>query len=255
MSKWFLLILVVISVSSCTINKNLMFKTDTDYEFDTTIDSVSEYLLAENDRLSFVLMANDATPLINQNASLGSSIREYGRYQQNDISYIIDINGKVDFPELGFVSLLGLTKNEARIKLEELYSNFHVDPYVQLEVLNRRVIVFTGSGGGAKVIGLKNDNTNLIEALAEAGGIASRGDASKVKLIRTVDNKEKVFLMDLSTIEGIQFANIIVQSNDIIYVEPVPEIARELVKDAAPIVSLISSVAIIWTVLIRFNGN
>jgi polysaccharide biosynthesis/export protein len=58
-----------------------------------------------------------------------------------------------------------------------------------------------------------------------------------------------VYLMDLSTIEGIQYAEMIVQANDIIYVEPVPDIANELWKDITPVVSLISGLALIYAIL------
>ena len=56
--------------------------------------------------------------------------------------------------------------------------------------------------------------------------------------------------MDLSTIEGIKYANMLVQANDVIYVEPVPEIAGEILKDVAPFVTLVSGVALIYAILI-----
>jgi polysaccharide export outer membrane protein len=66
-----------------------------------------------------------------------------------------------------------------------------------------------------------------------------------------MEDKRDVYLIDLSTIEGLKYADLIVQANDIIYVEPVPEIGRELVKDIAPIVSLLSSV---WLIYITFQN-
>ena len=55
--------------------------------------------------------------------------------------------------------------------------------------------------------------------------------------------------MDLSTIEGMQYASIVVQANDVIYVEPVPEIAAEVMKDVAPYITLVSGVALIYAIL------
>ncbi len=125
-----------------------------------------------------------------------------------------------------------------------------MNPFVQISVTNRRVIVFPGNGGDAKVLYLANNNTTLLEAIALAGGIAERGRASRIKLIRKNDNGQRqVYRIDLSTIEGLKYTDILVQANDYIYIEPVPEIGRELLKEVAPIVSLISSAAIVISVI------
>ena len=55
--------------------------------------------------------------------------------------------------------------------------------------------------------------------------------------------------MDLSTIEGIQYATMPVQANDILYVEPVPEIAREIFQDIAPVVSIVTSMGLLIAIL------
>jgi polysaccharide biosynthesis/export protein len=172
-----------------------------------------------------------------------------------DFNFPVLADGTVNFPELGFISVVGLTVIELQSKLETLYSEFYHEPYVSLEVINNRVIVFPGSGGDAKVIPIENNNVTVIEAIAAAGGIAKRGNASRVKLIRrtfkeTGDVESKVYLMDLSTIEGIQMANMTVQSNDIIYIEPVPELGREILQELQPIISIVSGMALIYTVFI-----
>ena len=65
--------------------------------------------------------------------------------------------------------------------LEEKYASYYVKPFVLMSVQNKRVIVFPGNAGDAKVIPLLNNNTSLIEALALAGGISDDGKAHKVK--------------------------------------------------------------------------
>jgi polysaccharide export outer membrane protein len=117
-----------------------------------------------------------------------------------------------------------------------------------MSVSNKRVIVFPGSAGDAKVIPLLNNNTTLIEALALAGGIADDGKAKMVKLIRETPNKKHdVFLIDLSKIEGIKQGSMVLQANDIIYVEPRKKYASRLIQEAAPIVSILTSIFILLT--------
>jgi polysaccharide export outer membrane protein len=128
-------------------------------------------------------------------------------------------------------------------------------PYAIVRVLNNRVLVFPGASGSAVVITLQNMNTTLIEALALAGGVSGRGDAAKVKLIRRTDEGNKVYFMDLSTIAGLRDAQTIVQANDIIYVEPVPEIAREVLNDISPVASIFSSLSVFWAVLLSTQNS
>lgn len=239
-----ILIAVVAGLSSCNINRNLMFKTDTDYEFDVPVDSSNflEYTISPNDILTMRLFSNKGAELLNATAGSESTMNFF---QFPRVDFFVEVDGTVELPELGFVQLEGLTIREAEAFLEQLYGQLYRDPYVLVRVMNNRVFVFPGSGGEAGVVTLANNNVTLIEALALAGGIAQRGDARKVKLIRKVNEKHEVYLMDLSTIEGVEAASMIVQANDIIYVDPVPRLPSEVLRDVSPVITLISSVALV----------
>jgi polysaccharide export outer membrane protein len=170
---------------------------------------------------------------------------------RNQITYVVDEDGTIKLPVLGRIPIAGLSIREAESYLEQLYTQYYNEPFVVLQVNNNRVIVSPGDGGAAKVITLTNENTTLLEALALAGGISDRGISSKIKLIRVNDltNERDVFLIDLSTIEGISKADLIVQPNDIIYVEPLPLIASGLVQEIAPIITLITTAALLIAII------
>jgi polysaccharide export outer membrane protein len=121
-----------------------------------------------------------------------------------------------------------------------------------VRVTNRRVLVFPGTGGAGRVVNLDNENTTLVEALALAGGITNTGKAWKVKLIRGDLRNPKVMLIDLSTIEGVKNSNMLLQANDIIYVEPIPRFSQEILAQIAPIVSIITSLALIYNIASTF---
>jgi polysaccharide export outer membrane protein len=140
---------------------------------------------------------------------------------------------------------------EGQDLLVKLFSKHYNEPFVQIEVTNQRVIVFPGSGGDAKIIPLQNNNTTLMEALAAAGGITERGRASKVKVMRMTDDGRKVYEVDLSTLDGLKYADMVVQANDYIYVEPTRQITRELVLEIAPILSFITSTNLLITIINR----
>lgn len=234
--------------SSCGwINPSIMLKTGKGYQYSQNPDSVkaSDYKISQNDILEFSMYSNDGFKLVDL-TSLNSANMGY-RFESN-IQYLVESDGSAKLPVLGRVKLSGYTIREAESFLEEKYASFYVRPYVIMSVSNKRVIVFPGSAGDAKVIPLINNNTTLIEALALAGGIADDGKAKMVKLIRTnADNKHDIFLIDLSVIEGIKQGNMVLQANDIIYVEPRKKYASRFIQEAAPIVSILTSIFVLLT--------
>jgi len=235
----------LIFFSSCGwLNPSIMLKTDKNYAYDTIVDSTQtkNYKISANDLLEFRIFSNDGFKLIDL-----TSLNQVNRdYQMNTESqYLVEQDGNVKLPILGLTKLSGYTIREAEVMLQEKYADFYVKPFILIEVSNKRVIVFPGQAGTARVIPLLNNNTTLIEALALAGGISEDGKAKKVKLIRTIDDKSSIYMIDLSTITGIKDANMVLQANDIIYVEPRRKYTNKLVQEIAPIISLLSSAFII----------
>ena len=92
----------------------------------------------------------------------------------------------------------------------------------------------------------------MIEALADAGGITPTGKAYKIKLIRGDTRNPQVMLIDLSTVEGLKQSNLLLQANDIIYVEPVPRISQGILAELTPIIGLISGLAVIYALIKSF---
>jgi len=224
-----------------------MLKTPKDFTYDKLVDSLSriDYRIAVNDVLVYRLFTNNGFKLIN----LASEVTNVFR---NDIDVTVESNDSIKMPLVGRIKVAGLTIREAEKLLQEKYSAFYVEPFVNLRVTNRRVIVFPGNGGQAKVLPMANNNTSVLEAIASAGGILEDGKAYKVKLIRNNPDPIKmpfVYLMDLSHIDGILAGQSTVQAGDIIYVEPRYRPFLTFSREIAPIVTLLTSVLI----LIQFS--
>ncbi|MEO6902260.1 MAG: polysaccharide biosynthesis/export family protein [Bacteroidia bacterium] len=247
MQKLLRLSVILLLFSSCTwLNPSIMLKTGKDYKYTQNPDStkVGDYKISPNDILEFSIYSNDGFKLIDLTSlnTINNNIR-----LQNNLEYLVESDGNVKFPILGRTPMNGYTIREAETFLEEKYSSFYIRPYIILKVINKRVIVFPGHAGDARVIPLVNNNTTLIEALALAGGIAEDGKAKMVKLIRQNKDKNDVYLIDLSTISGIKQASMVLQANDIIYVEPRRRYASRFLQEVAPIVSLITSAFILYS--------
>jgi polysaccharide export outer membrane protein len=247
------LTLFIITLSSCNYGAYEMFKTPKDFKFDNppTNDTVS-YILQPFDIIDFKLYANEGFKLIDlsalteANTSMSNGV--------NGVDYLIENDGRVKLPILGYEPIAGKTIKQAEAYLEKKYAQYYKKPFARIKILNRRVTVFPGGIGSgsqsrAKVITLKNENTSLFEVLGDVGGPSALSKVKRVKVIRGDLSNPQVFLFDLSTIDGVKKADIILQNNDIVYVEPIIKPVRQFVSDVAPIVSLLTSTITLIVVL------
>ncbi len=239
---------LLLFLTSCSwLNPSIMLKTPKGFKYsDLPDDSLksSDYRLSANDILEFSIYSNDGFKLVDL-TSLNSSNQAF-RFETG-LEYLVESDGMVKLPILGRIKINGYTIKEAENHLEEVYSAYYIRPYVVIGVKNKRVIVFPGNPGDAKIIALRNNNTTLIEALAQAGGISENGKARIIKVIRIVNGKHEVYLIDLSKIEGIKYASMVLQANDLIYVEPRRRYATKFFQEVSPIVSLVTSAVILYT--------
>lgn len=255
--------IVFITLEGCYINSNLMLKTDKNHVFDSIPKNIkTEYVISPNDLLQFKVFSNDGTRIVDisigsdgdNNVGGGATGGNIGFNNRTNLSFRVELDSFVRLPVLDTVKIAGYTIPEAEQLLEGLYSEFYVEPYVQLQVTNKRVIVFPGNGANASVIYLTNNNTTLMEVLALSGGIPERGRAARIKVIRKDETgTRKMFMVDLSTaVNGLQYTDLLVQANDYIYVDPVPQYTREIIAEVSPIISILSSAILVYTVIQRF---
>jgi len=254
--RFFLIVILGLSLGSCRIlNPSIMFRTDKKYNFDIPPDTLSgQYRISPNDFISFQLFANDGFKIIdmmNNSGQQGGGGAQMMQMMQNGFRYLVLPDSTVKVPILGYIKIAGKTIREAEIFLQEQFSIFYNDPFVILSVQNRRVLVFNGSDGLGGVIPLTNENISLIEALALSGGITQSGKAYKIKVIRGLsEGKEpQIFQVDLSTIGGLADADMVMQANDVIYVEPRLNIASDALREITPIVSLITTTILLVNLL------
>ena len=252
MRKILVALVVISAFSSCRILRpSLMLKTPKDYVFDKANDSmtVQDYHIAPTDAISFRILSNEGFKLVDISNS-GAGGNSVG-LTQSTIETTVELDGTIKVPLIGRVKVQGLTLREAEQMLETRFTEFYVGPYIILKVTNKRVVVFPGNAGVAKVVPIPNNNTTVFEALALAGGITEDGKAYRVKLVRKTDLKPRVYLMDLSTIEGLKQGSTIVQANDIIYVEPRIRFGQRISAEILPYLSILTTGFLIYAYYIR----
>lgn len=252
-SKFSTLLLFLVALASCKSYKShLMFQFDETYSFDE-IDYIAgseirNYVLQPNDFIRLEVFTKDGERIIDPDFVLNRDIM--GTTNNNNVGkpdplYLIIPDSTAKLPMVGNVKLGGLTVNEANIVLEERFEEFYKDSYVLLEYTNKRVVVLGGVGG--KVIPLQNENMSVTEILALAGGLEKNMRAENIRLIR----RKQVFLIDLSSIDGYQKTNMMVESGDIIYVEPIP---RVITQSAAEISLIVGTITALATLVLLFRS-
>ena len=83
--------------------------------------------------------------------------------------------------------------------------------------------------------------------LAEAGGVPINSKAYKVKIIRGGLNAPIIRTMDLSRISKMKLYDLNIQAEDIIYIEPVLNISTGLLSQVSPILSLTTTILLIYS--------
>jgi len=228
-----------------------MFQRPKDFVYDELqIDSMSiNYRIRPNDVVSFEIYTNEAALMLEVTTS---QLNNISNVQKTNVEYVVDSEGMVEFPLIGRQLLAGYTVNEAQTKIEELYEPQFNNPYVQLKVLNRRVVIFPAPRGTGKVLELKSQNISLIEGIALAGGLGQGGQAFDILLVRDAAGDKKIYHIDLSTIEGIDYAKMSLESGDIVYVQPNKSISTQLQSQIRPITFIFSSLVTTLTLIALF---
>jgi polysaccharide biosynthesis/export protein len=239
-------------MSSCASYKqNIMFKSTEAEAAEKAKKDASEteknFLIVKNDRLTIEIYSNGGERLIDPNPELSKVNQNTQATSEEEPIYLVDINGLIKLPMVGEVRLEGLTLKQAEEVLQKEYTRFFKDPYVQLSFVNKRVIVLGAMGG--QVIPLENENIRVAEVLALAKGLDNNSKAQNMRLIRG----EKVYELDFSTIEGFKNGNMLIESGDIVYIEPVRRPFSEALRDYSGVFTILISLTTLITLLVSLN--
>lgn len=135
--------------------------------------------------------------------------------------YLVDNEGKINFPVLGELKVAGLTKREAeQLIIDKLKPYIKEIPIVTVRMVNYKISVL-GEVARPGTFTINNEKVNLLEALAMAGDMTVWGVRDNVKLIREgADGKQEIVTLDLNKAETIFSSYYWLQQNDIVYVTP-----------------------------------
>jgi polysaccharide export outer membrane protein len=222
-TQLFLLLSVftLLGMCSCVSTKQASYFAET---VDTTIIVRNEdtaAVIQNNDILSVYISSlnPEASAVFNAPNSLATSTSTTNGSTSAG-GYLVNVDGFIQLPILGNIRAAGLTKKQLKSEITNsiLEKKLLLDPIVTIRHLNYEVTVI-GEVGKPMVINVPNEKISLLKALGIAGDITVFGKKENVMLIREIEGKRKVKLIDLNSKTFLSSPYYYLQPNDVVYVE------------------------------------
>ena len=214
--------------ASCTSYKNVPYIQNSAYVDYSEGTRLYDARIMPKDQLTITVNCPrdpEATAIYNLTVQteLSASMSRRTSLQQPSLqTYLVSNKGEINFPELGTLKVIGMTKTE----LEEFIANklhgqyLKEKPIVTVTMSNYKVAVM-GEVTQPGIYTVSNGKVNIFEALAMARDLTIHGQRENVKLIREdATGRKEVVELNLNDANVINSPYYQLQQNDIIYVTP-----------------------------------
>lgn len=211
----FFLLVAVILMGSCSASKKVAYFKNID-----TLDlSASRGLYDAKIMPKDLLTITVSTTNPQAAAPFNLTVESGGNTQ----GYLVDNTGHIEFPIVGKLRVVGLTKNECQDLVRQKIAPYLAAterPIVTVRMASYRITVI-GEVGSPGVKPVTTEKMSIIEAIAQAGDLTIHGKRENVLLIREDINGGKTsYRLNLNDANLINSPLYYLQQNDIVYVEP-----------------------------------
>jgi len=218
------LLLVMLFVVSCnpptTLDKVTYLNGINIGETYTTGPVPAEYSIRPNDQLYIQVISDDPVNAAFLNLNNVQNISSAGSSSGNLelITYLVDNEGNIEYPQLGKIHVGGLMTGEVREIIQKGVDKYLQSASVFVKLVNRSITVLGEVRAPGQQLMVKNQLT-IFEALGTAGDITDWGNFQNVKIIREVPEGRYIGQLDLTVPDVIKSPYYYVLPNDIVYVE------------------------------------
>lgn len=131
--------------------------------------------------------------------------------------FTLDNAGQLELPEIGSVTLAGLTISEAEMKIKELLEGYYEIPMVRVQLLNYHFTVLGEVSSEGRYTSF-DPKLTIFDAISLAGNIGEFADRSNIKIVRQEQGQAKVLYLDMLDETTLNADNFYIQRDDIIVV-------------------------------------
>lgn len=253
----FLLLASLIAMASCTSYKKVPYLQNSAEVNTATVSELPDMRIQPKDMLTITVSSEmpEAAIPFNLTVPSPSSAGSKSLTSQPALqTYLVDNEGYIEYPTLGRLKVVGMTKGELEEMIKgKIQSNFTTPPIVTVRMSEYKISVL-GEVASPRVHTLANEKINVFEALALSGDLTIYGKRDGVKLIReNEDGTKKIVPLDLNDANIIHSPYYYLQQNDILYVEPNKAKARN--SDVSGMTSMWFSATSLLMAVITFLLN
>ncbi|MDE3124705.1 MAG: polysaccharide biosynthesis/export family protein [Bacteroidota bacterium] len=215
-------IAILLMGSSCVSTKRSTYFYDATQTQFKVPDEVKEIPIQKSDILYINISSlnAEASAIFNATNNINASTTSSTGTSSNIGGYLVNNEGYIQLPVLGYVKAAGLTKKELKSNITNqiLEKKLLLDPIVTIRQMNYEVTVL-GEVGRPTVITVPSEKISIVKALGLAGDITIYGRKDNVLLIREHDGERKVARIDLNSPSFFTSPYYYLEPNDVIYVE------------------------------------
>ncbi len=215
MKKIVTLLLIALAMVGCTTKREYILFSDTNISKPHAPKSV---LKVKHSRYEYKIRPHDRISINMYNhPELGTTSVQS---QKQDVSGIlVNSRGYVRLPLIKSIHIAGLTQTAAQRKIERAYKAYLEDAELYLEVLNKRAYIL-GEVHKPGPVRLFNEKVTLLQLLAQAGDLTSSANRQAIVIMKSRNNKIHTQTIDLTGVNSLKYANLMIYPNDIVYVAP-----------------------------------
>jgi len=224
-TDFFLIVLSFAFMFSCTSQKKVAYFHDLDASsaesINKVVNEIHEAKICIGDMLSIIIsglepiaVAPFNLPVVTYESPGSDRLYSTPTLQ----SYLVDINGNINFPVVGEIKLAGFTKSQAIEKIQEVLEPHLKDMIVTIKFLNYKVDVM-GEVLRPGEYTINNERVTILNALAMAGDMTIYGKRDNVLIIRENNGKFEYARLNLNSDEIFRSPYYYLQQNDVVYVE------------------------------------
>lgn len=207
------------------------------------IDNYSPLVIQTED----ILQINVASLNPEASAIFSFSSASSGGGSSSGSEYLVDHEGKINFPLLGSLKVTGVTTSDLREKIRQQLLIYLKEPIVNIRIVNFKVSII-GDVASPGVYNVQNEKISIPEVLSMAGDINLSAKRNNIILIREQDGNREFIPIDL-TQNIFQSPYYYLKNNDLIYVQPDRNKVGGAWNTFNTVVSLISVASLVIQIL------
>lgn len=228
--KYSLILIIAIVTCSCSSYKDIPYFQNADTYDGTGKEYLYDMKIKPKDQLSIFVFCPNDQEAASQFRVINPPTIDYKEFPPKVLPtnrkpryYVVENDGCINYPLVGKINLMGLTKEQAQDAIKEKiapYFQKDIDFLVNVYIQNYQVSVL-GEVKKPNTFDVSRNQITVLEALAMAGDMTIYGKRDNVKILRELsDGTYEVHELDMRDANILNSPYYYLQQRDIVYVEP-----------------------------------